>query len=132
MVTWLFPAAAVAPVGAEGIPPPVLTVKLLVEVAVPPAVVTVIVPVVAPVGTVAIICVAVELVTVACVPLNLTVLLAAVVEKFVPVMVTAVPIAPLVGEKLVIVGAGCGLVDGVAFTSLDRFDSPLEFTAATA
>ncbi len=87
------------PVGGFVVPPMLLTEKLPVEVAVPPAVVTVSVPVVAPVGTVVVIDVAVAAVTVACVPLNLTVLLAAVVLKLLPLIVTEAPTAPLVGEK---------------------------------
>ena len=42
--------------------------------------------------------------TVAVVPLNFTVLLAAVVLKFVPVIVTVAPTKPLVGLKLAMVG----------------------------
>ncbi len=79
-------------------------VKLLVEVAVPLDVVTVIVPVVAPVGTVTVRLVAVAEDTVAVVPLNFTLLDDAVVEKFVPVIVTVFPASPAVGVKLVIVG----------------------------
>jgi hypothetical protein len=45
-------------------------------------------------------------VTVAVVPLNLTTLLAGVVLKFVPVMVTAAPMIPDKGSKLVMVGGG--------------------------
>jgi len=78
------------------------TVKLAADVAVPEGVVTEIVPVVAPEGTVAVICV--ELFTVneeATVPLNLTVVAPV---RFVPVIVTFVPTHPLVGVKLVIVG----------------------------
>ncbi len=81
------------------------TVNVLPLVPVSAPTVTVIVPVVAPLGTVTTSCVAVAVVGVAAVvPLNLTVLLAAVVLKFVPVIVTVVPIGPLVGVKLVIVG----------------------------
>jgi hypothetical protein len=68
--------------------------------------VTEIFPVVAPVGTVVAILVAVLEVTVAAVPLNFTVLFAGVVSKLVPVMVTASPTIPLVGLKLVIEGGG--------------------------
>jgi len=79
------------------------TVKLNELVAVPPGVVTLIVPLVAPVGTVA--AIVVELVTeklVEAVPLNFT---AVAPVKFVPVRVTEAPIPPLVGLKLVMVGA---------------------------
>ena len=68
----------------------------------PAAVVTVIGPVVAPEGTVVTMRPDVSLVTVAVVPLNITVAL----DRFVPLIATVVPTAPLVGLKLVIVGAG--------------------------
>ena len=63
-------------------------------------------PVVAPVGTVATIDVALQLViVVAVVPLNFTVLVPWVDPKFVPVIVTEAPTAPDVGDKLVMLGA---------------------------
>jgi hypothetical protein len=84
-------------VGAE------ITVKLAALVAVPPEVVTLAVPVVAPVGTVAVICVALLTVKlVAVVPLNLT---AVAPVKLVPVRTTVVPTGPLLGLKLLTVGA---------------------------
>jgi hypothetical protein len=62
-------------------------------------------PVVAPVGTVATIDVAPQLVIVAAdVVLNVTVLVSCVVPKFVPVIVTDAPIAPDVGDRLVMLG----------------------------
>ena len=80
------------------------TVKLAALDAVPPAVVTLTVPVVAPDGTVAVICVAeLTVKVVALVPLNFT---AVAPVKFAPVIVTLVPTGPLVGEKLVIEGGG--------------------------
>jgi hypothetical protein len=82
----------------------IVTVKFVADVPVTPPTATVITPVVAPVGTVVVIEVAVDAVTIAVVPLNCTVLLAAVVLKFVPVMVTVAPTAPVAGAKLVIVG----------------------------
>src|SRR6266446_5323544 len=82
-------------------PTPVVTVKLEALVAMPPGVVTLIVPVAAPVGTVAVICVAELTVNVAVVPLNFT---AVAPVNAVPVIVTLAPTAPLVGEKLVMVG----------------------------
>ena len=48
--------------------------------------------------------VAVQLVGVAAVPLNVTVLVPCVAPKFVPVIVTGVPTGPLVGDRLVSVG----------------------------
>src|SRR2546425_78824 len=78
------------------------TVKLLALVAVPPEVVTLMGPVVAPLGTVAEIEVEEFTVKLALVPLNRT---AEAPVKFVPLSVTGVPTGPLVGVKLVIVGA---------------------------
>ena len=46
-----------------------------------------------------------QLVGVAAVPLNVTVLVPCVAPKLVPVIVTAVPTGPLVGVRLVSVGA---------------------------
>ena len=74
----------------------VVTVKSVVLVAVPPGVVTVILPVVAPDGTVAVTEVAVLVVNIAVTPLNLT---AVTPVRFVPVIVTLVPTCPLVGVK---------------------------------
>src|SRR5213594_2144150 len=79
-----------------------VTVKLFVLVAVPPGVVTRSGPVVAPVGTVAWIVVAEVTVKLALTPLNIT---AVAPVKSVPLIVTLVPTGPLVGVKLVIVGA---------------------------
>jgi hypothetical protein len=62
-------------------------------------------PVVAPVGTVTFIDDAPQLVTVADVPLNFTVLVPCVDPKFVPVIVTGAPTSPDVGDKLVMLGA---------------------------
>jgi hypothetical protein len=79
-------------------------------VAVPSDVTTVITPVVAPVGTVAVSCVALFTVNVAATPLNrtaVTLFFAATgpgTMKFVPVIVTLVPTTPLVGVNAVIVG----------------------------
>jgi hypothetical protein len=82
------------------------TVKLEALVTVTPLVLTVIGPLVAPTGTVVVILTAVEAVTTAKIPLNLTILLAGVVLKFVPDMVTVAPTAPLSGLKPDIVGDG--------------------------
>jgi len=68
-----------------------------------PFTVTTMLPVVAPVGTGATIDPAPQLVGVAVVPLNVTV---PVEPKFVPVIVTDVPVAPEGGEILVILGVG--------------------------
>lgn len=68
--------------------------------------VTTTLPVVAPVGTGATILVPLQLVGVAVVPLNFTVLVPCVAPKFVPVIVTDVPTEPDVGERLVMLGVG--------------------------
>jgi hypothetical protein len=68
-------------------------------------------PVVAPLGTVVFIDVALQLVTVAVVPLNFTVPVPCVEPKFVPVIVTAAPIAPELGDKLVMLGAATTVKD---------------------
>ena len=77
-------------------------VNALTLVAVPPGVVTLSGPVVAPAGTVTWIVVAEVTVKLALTPLNVT---AVAPVKFVPLSVTLVPTGPLVGAKLVIVGA---------------------------
>ena len=79
--------------------------KFVALVAVPPGVVTVILPVVAPEGTVAVILVEVLTVNVAATPLNLT---EEASLKVLPLIVTLVPARPEVGEKLVIWSAGPG------------------------
>ena len=66
---------------------------------------------VAPDGTVVVRLVMLPAVTVAVVPLNFTVLLPNVASKLVPVIVTEVPTFPLIGLKLVMVGAGIDVVD---------------------
>ncbi len=63
-------------------------------------------PVVAPEGTVATMLLALQLVTVAVVPLNLTVPLPCDEPKFVPAMVTEAPTAPEVGDRLMMLGVG--------------------------
>ena len=77
------------------------TVKLAELVAVPAEVVTVILPVVAPVGTVVVIWVSESMLPVAATPLKAR---PVVVAKPVPVIVTVAPTAPEVGENEVIVG----------------------------
>jgi hypothetical protein len=78
-------------------------VKGLALVAVPPGVVTTIGPVVAFAGTVAVICDGDLTLNEALTPLKVTFV---VPERFVPLMVTDVPVVPLVGVKLEIVGVG--------------------------
>src|SRR5690242_2311417 len=78
------------------------TVKLVELLAVPPGVVTEILPVTAPVGTVVVICVSELTVKVAALPANFTV---AACRKLVPVRITCVPTGPLGGLKLFRAGA---------------------------
>src|SRR5436309_3060608 len=79
------------------------TVKLIPLLSTPLACTTKL-PVVAPVGTGTTIDVALQLVGVAAVPLNLTVLVPWVEPKLVPVIATDAPTAPEVGDRLVMVG----------------------------
>lgn len=84
-----------------------VTVKLADEVAVPPGVVTAILPVLDPLATVAVIWVALSTEnTPAAFPLNFTEVAPVKLE---PVMTTMVPAVPEAGAKLAIVGAGFGL-----------------------
>jgi hypothetical protein len=84
--------------------PDMVTVKVTPLLAVPPTI-TATFPVVAPLGTGTTILVALQLVGVAAVPLNVTVLVLCVAPKFVPAIVTELPTSPDVGFRLVIVGA---------------------------
>jgi len=77
-----------------------------------PPTVTVTEPVVAPLGTEATMRVALQLVGVAVVPLNRTVLVPCVAPKFAPLIVTAVPTLPDVGDRLVMFGADPATVNG--------------------
>src|SRR5712664_452990 len=81
----------------------VFTVNCTPLLAIPPAVTTTL-PVVAPAGTSATMLVALQLVGVATVPLNLTVLVPCVAPKFAPVIVTEVPTSPDVGFRVVMLG----------------------------
>ncbi len=79
-----------------------MIVKSAVLVAVPPRVVTAILPVVAPVGTMAVISVADTMLTAtAGVPLNVT---EVVLIRFVPEIVTSVPMGPELGLNMVMSG----------------------------
>ena len=75
-------------------------------------------PVVAPEGTGTTIKVALQLVGVAAVPLNLTVLEPCAAPKFVPVTVIDVPIAPDVGDKLVMLGVAITVKDDPLLATL--------------
>src|SRR5438552_3176698 len=84
-----------------------VTVKLTPLLATPPTVTTTF-PVVAPLGTGATILVALQLVGVAAVPLNVTVLVPCVAPKFAPVIVTDAPTNPDVGFRPVMLGPEIG------------------------
>src|SRR6059036_3203051 len=71
-----------------------------------PLTVTTMLPVLAPLGPVATMDVALQLVAVALVPLNVTVLVPCVEPKFVPVIVTDVPTAPEVCDSPLMFGVG--------------------------
>jgi hypothetical protein len=85
-----------------------VTVKPTPLLATPPTVTTTL-PVVAPAGTVTRMLVALQLVAVAAIPLNVTVLVPCAAPKFAPAMVTEAPTNPDAGLKLVILGAGAVL-----------------------
>src|SRR5467141_3247346 len=88
---------------------PLATVKLTPLLATPPTVTTTL-PVVAPLGTAAVMLAALQLVAVAAVPLNVTLLVPCVAPKFAPVIVTDPPTNPEFEFKLVMLGAGTGTV----------------------
>src|SRR5215470_16448334 len=89
--------------------PAVVTVNAWPLLATPPTVTTTF-PVVAPEGTGTMMLVADQLVGVAVTPLNVTLLVPFVEPKFDPAIVTTVPTAPLVGDRLVRLGAAGVLV----------------------
>jgi hypothetical protein len=85
-----------------------------------PDTVTTTFPVVVALGTVVVMLVAVQFpaATVAVLPLNLTVLVPCVEPKLVPVITTVAPIAPVAGDKLVIVGVATTVNTVLAFVAL--------------
>jgi hypothetical protein len=83
--------------------PGTVTVKVTPLLATPPTVTTTL-PVVAPAGTATTMLDALQLVGVADVPLNFTVLVPCVAPKFVPAIVTGVPTSPDTGFRLVMLG----------------------------
>jgi hypothetical protein len=86
-----------------------VTVKAAPLLAIPPTVTTTF-PVFAPVGTGAVILVALQLVGVAEIPLNVTVLVPCVAPKFDPAIVTDVPTGPELGVRLAMLGVDDGIV----------------------
>jgi hypothetical protein len=95
------------------------TVNALELVAVPPAVVTLICPDEAPEGTVAVIDEDVAIVKLALTPLNFT---AVAPVKLVPLIVTRMPTAPLVGEKLEMPGVLVVCVTMTSCSTLANWD----------
>lgn len=83
-------------------------------------------PVVAPAGTGATMLVALQLVAVAVIPLNLTVLVPCAAPKFVPAIFTGVPAAPEAGLRLVMLGA----VAAVTLNIAPLLDTPPTVTTA--
>jgi hypothetical protein len=98
------------------------TVKLFPLLATPDTVTTTF-PVVAPVGTLATMLVALQLVIVAVVPLNLTVLVPWVDPKPVPVTVTDAPRAPVVGDRLVMLGAATATRENESKKKMKRIEN---------
>jgi hypothetical protein len=98
-----------------------VTVKLPTLIGLPP-IVTITLPVVAPLGTEAEMLVLLQLVTVARVPLNVTVLVPCELPKFVPLMTTEVPIGPEFGDRPLLVGVT------VKFTPLLAFPATVTTT----
>jgi hypothetical protein len=110
------------------------TVKATPLLAIPP-IVTSTFPVVAPLGTGATMLVALQLVGVAVVPLNVTVLVPWLPTKFTPVIVTDAPTAPELGLKLVMAGAvvpvpAKGIDMGTLFALFEIFRLPVLVPAA--
>ena len=110
----------------------VVTVKLAELVAVPPGVVTLSGPDVAPAGTVAVIWLSLSTENAAAVPLNFT---AVAPVRLLPVMVTLAPTCPLVGVNDVSVGAGLATVKLALLVAVPpgvvRLIGPLEAPAGT-
>src|SRR6476661_2118863 len=114
-ILWLGPKplpviVIVPPTGASGGVMPVITglgtSKELLEALETELTVTSIWPVLAPEGTVATICVSLQLVAVAATPLNVRVLLRWFAWNPLPLMVTVVPAVPPKGEYEVTIGGG--------------------------
>src|SRR5215470_8554628 len=82
-----------------------VTVKLTPPLATPPAAVTTTFPVVAPIGTVAVMLAGLQLEIVAVIALNVTLPLPCEGPKFAPAIVTDAPTQPLFGVRLVMLGA---------------------------
>lgn len=96
--------------------PVVVTVKFVELVAVPSGLVTAIVPVVAPDGTVAVIFCALSIVNVADAPLKVTLVTLGPLKLW-PWIVTEVPTGPLAGENEVIVGAAAQEAGAIAIVT---------------
>jgi hypothetical protein len=108
-------AKAVNPVGTLGGVVLVWTVKPTPLLATPPTVTTTL-PVVAPLGTVAVMLAALQLAAVAAVPLKVTVLVTCVAPKLAPTIVTDVPTNPDTGFRLVMLGTAVTVL--LTFTAI--------------
>src|SRR6266404_2565574 len=103
-----------------------VTVNATPLLATPPTVTTTL-PVVAPAGTAATMLVALQLVGVAVIPLNFSVLVPCTAPKFAPLIVTGVPTNPDAGFRLVILGPGFTVSVAAALVTV-----PAVFVTTTA
>ena len=107
------------------------TVKVTPLLACPPTVTTTW-PVVAPVGTVTVIEVSLQVVGVAEVPLKVTVLVPWVAPKLVPVIATDAPSGPAIGPNPLIPGVTVNVTPSLASPSTVTTTSPVAAPAGTA
>jgi len=105
--------APTGPDAGERLLIPGVTVKVIPLLVTPPTV-TVRGPVLAPVGTGTTMLLALQLVGEAATPLNATVLAPCVAPKFAPLIVTDVPTAPEVGERLLMLAATVNVTELLA------------------
>lgn len=107
-----------------------VTVKLPTLIGLPPMV-TITLPVVAPLGTDVEMLALLQLVTVAAAPLNVTVLLPCELPKFVPLMITEVPIGPELGDRPLLAGVTVKFTPLLAFPAAVRTTLPEVAPAGT-
>src|SRR5215470_1615292 len=106
-----------------------VTVKLEPLLCAPPREVTTTFPVVAPAGTVAVMLLALQVLTVAGVPLNVTV--PCDVPKFEPAMTTEDPTAPVLGVRLLMLGVTVNVTPLLAWQLTVTMTLPLVAPAGT-
>jgi len=106
-----------------------VTVKLEPLLCAPPREVTTTFPVVAPAGTVAVMLLALQVLTVAAVPLNVTV--PCDVPKFEPAMTTEDPTAPVLGVRLLMLGVTVNVTPLLAWPLTVTMTLPLVAPAGT-